>query len=107
PPSSSPPPPPRHLHPSPPRRSSDLPRRTSAAELAGPPPAVCRAGRTVPPVQVGRAVGLAPQSPAARPDAPPLHHPGDRPPGRDRDRKSTRLNSSHLVISYGHLVISY
>src|SRR5256885_6532453 len=23
------------------------------------------------------------------------------------DRKSTRLNSSHLVISYGHLVISY
>src|SRR5256885_6490013 len=35
--------------------------------------------------------------------APPQHQGGDREPGTGRqaaDRKSTRLNSSHLVISY-------
>src|SRR5215467_15050879 len=37
-----------------------------------------------------------------------LRHKFERPPrARQRDRKSTRLNSSHLVISLGHLVISY
>src|SRR5256885_6620315 len=30
----------------------------------------------------------------------PLHHEGDSDPSGRVDRKSTRLNSSHLVISY-------
>src|SRR5688500_19852762 len=39
------------------------------------------------------------QVPARRRRDPPSHR-AARPFGRRRDRKSTRLNSSHLVISY-------
>src|SRR5438034_4245243 len=39
--------------------------------------------------------GLAWRLPALR-----AHHPDLRPPAAEPDRKSTRLNSSHTVISY-------
>src|SRR5207247_11060374 len=77
----------RHLHPLPTRRSSDLGwsrRRLTASACIGllparipPMPPVCR----------------------VRSHAAALDRPG-RDRGRDRDRKSTRLNSSHEWISY-------
>src|SRR2546426_3464002 len=69
----------------------------SARQPAGARPAAARAAR---------APGAARPRGAERPAAPPRPAGGDRarhrravPPGL-RDRKSTRLNSSHLVISY-------
>src|SRR5205807_10415165 len=57
-----------------------------------------------------RSPGAPPESPACRPVAParpPARKPRPQPAARPRpaarkppDRKSTRLNSSHLVISY-------
>src|SRR5688500_19170800 len=77
-----------HLHPLPTRRSSDLTTATSRISSA------CFRGTT--------------STPAGRQDwRPPFGVPWSfaairRPAGRRRgeDRKSTRLNSSHLVISY-------
>src|SRR3712207_7155658 len=71
-------------------RSHRLPRRAGALTVPPPvvsglrPPAIHRAGH-------GRCVHLRERSPA-RPLA--------RPPLGARDRKSTRLNSSHANISY-------
>src|SRR5690606_40104834 len=77
----------RALHSFPTRRSSDLwGRRLQAADRGGARPAAARA-----PALGGGACG------------------GARQPGRDRrdreDRKSTRLNSSHVKISYAVLCL--
>src|SRR5438034_6283022 len=49
-----------------------------------------------------RAVGHAPRRVRAKPSRPRAHHEDRRFRGGEapRDRKSTRLNSSHTVISY-------
>src|SRR5437899_8140165 len=69
----------RHLHSFPTRRSSDL-WQTYGLETCG------------------RAWWLGPPLFAAVPET--GHNLGGRPPRRAVDRKSTRLNSSHLGISY-------
>src|SRR5690625_7117301 len=73
----------RYLHSFPTRRSSDLPRAEGTAN----------ARHGVVQVQLGYRVGLEGF----------VQFPGDEPHayrGIDEDRKSTRLNSSHVAISY-------
>src|SRR5256885_11065152 len=76
----------RSLHPRPPARAEALtpaaPRRASRRSAGGPGPAGVHAR-----VVDGAALGF-------------LRAPGLPGGQRPRDRKSTRLNSSHLVISY-------
>src|SRR3989454_1680589 len=89
------------------RRSLRLPPETPpTAGGHAAPPVVLPLQRGGPPAAVG-----GPGPIRDRPDAPfhsrhvrPHDHlgcrPGGIPDGREEDRKSTRLNSSHLVISY-------
>src|SRR5256885_3374297 len=92
---------PRDLPSSPPRRSSDPGRargpgwtRCTASTTGG---AAC-AGRSACAALLPRQWTLTPLAPRRRPDDPdPSRMLVD---ARAKDRKSTRLNSSHLVISY-------
>src|SRR5262245_64061597 len=80
----------RDLHSFPTRRSSDLrrkPPRNVRARQGGP-----RLGRGVEDRALGHGAARVP-----RPGGGVL---ANRPGARKRDRKSTRLNSSHLGISY-------
>src|SRR5205807_9955374 len=82
---------PRDPHSFPPRRSSDLAARAATTDL----PIVANDLESDP-VASGYVASLA--HPGGNlTDVPGLQHNRWR---RDRDRKSTRLNSSHLVISY-------
>src|SRR5699024_11267260 len=83
--------PPLALHPSPPRRSSDLPHHHASRALR-------RAGSLRPLDPVAKPAKPAVRAaPAARSDVPAAL----RPAGAGlTDRKSTRLNSSHVSISY-------
>src|SRR5205807_2997457 len=86
---------PRDLHSFPTRRSSDLPSALPGFQGRKPPLFgilhQLRLQRQMP-------VLLQPDPAASRGGARPA--PGGPGPPRGRDRKSTRLNSSHLVISY-------
>src|SRR5205807_9380474 len=90
-----------HLHSFPTRRSSDLPARRPAGQT----------GRDIePPLSRRHRSAVAKQAVLLERQRTPVHGParavrqGHRGSGGvcepDRDRKSTRLNSSHLVISY-------
>src|SRR5690606_39574958 len=95
------------LHSFPTRRSSDLGRSPSASRREG---GWTTARREVPPADIPR--WLSPSSPSGRTGTLPLcvrqntdrpkRRPasGQTPPRRGSDRKSTRLNSSHVKISY-------
>src|SRR5207302_5949528 len=86
-------PPPRPAPPAPrrpgPRPRSFAPRGGAVPRLGGARGAAVRRGRR----PLHGAAGGFPQS--RRPQAPPVPH-----GVRGRDRKSTRLNSSHVKISY-------
>src|SRR5205807_8242317 len=88
----------RHLHSFPTRRSSDLAAAPphSQSTLSGFPPEECPRPAKRPSSQASSPHAFSPASRA------PNHC--RRPTSRRRDgredRKSTRLNSSHLVISY-------
>src|SRR5207244_13300806 len=86
--SLSPSPPHHHLHSFPTRRSSDL-RRVRHPPLHG------RRLRRQLLLQQSRRLHGEPLRSLVHPPAATVRH----PPG-DRDRKSTRLNSSHQIISY-------
>src|SRR5690606_41737414 len=92
--SSSPPRDPRDLHSFPTRRSSDL----AASECTSPPhPTAAACGRTTRTPRSRRTP--APSTPTPQP--PESRRPESRTPTEDpEDRKSTRLNSSHVKISY-------
>src|SRR5690606_41930472 len=77
----------------PPRRSSDL---LTARPARGPRPT---AGGSAPPAPAP-APPPAGRSVASRPAARGYRGAAAAPPHRRQDRKSTRLNSSHVKISY-------
>src|SRR5439155_23176660 len=89
----------RYLHSFPTRRSSDLPC-PFREDYEAPPEPVERehaAEREVEPVEAG------PLEVASQQDQPGenvVRHDEHPPPARRPDRKSTRLNSSHVAISY-------
>src|SRR5205807_3525014 len=96
---------PRYLHSFPTRRSSDL---VHTARGAVPGFVECGTHVLPPfqflfearyPVRLGVGARRDPQNPLECACEPARIAP-DRFAGGDRDRKSTRLNSSHLVISY-------
>src|SRR2546426_8132384 len=69
-----------------PPRSTLFPYTTLFRSAAGVAAEVLREAQQVAPVRIVAEAGIGPMTGAA--------------PRRDLDRKSTRLNSSHLVISY-------
>src|SRR5207249_10640675 len=86
--------PPLALHSFPTRRSSDLRLCRERHHRAGGPPSQQHRGR--PSLR-----GLHPWHVDGDRERPPAPPPGRRLlPGVGRDRKSTRLNSSHVSISY-------
>src|SRR5262245_66470262 len=85
----------QHLNSFPTRRSSDLGCIRGSGSVHR---SICHSPRAVPPA-LSFATIVACHEPRLRPEFPGRRrrsHPG----GGDRDRKSTRLNSSHLGISY-------
>src|SRR5690242_21604338 len=88
------------LHSFPTRRSSDLDDERDRAQVEEQPPA---AGVFIRPPRQGRPEEHAETH--ADPDLPRSHRRNgldarERPAATARDRKSTRLNSSHMSISY-------
>src|SRR5205807_8857869 len=81
-----------HLHSFPTRRSSDLAAGTFLARSGSADPTACHRARRQDSRCPVRTSGPVPASAGSRVL--------QRAPLRREDRKSTRLNSSHLVISY-------
>src|SRR5207244_13560646 len=81
-----------HLHSFPTRRSSDLDHCSSMRSTTPPSPTTPGEPRTTTP----------PTPPASTPSPPRSHDRREPPPtsAENGDRKSTRLNSSHQIISY-------
>src|SRR5205807_10415905 len=94
----------RHLPPFPTRRSSDLRSSSSTTTTFGPPPPGCGNDILEPGEECdGTGCPAGNECVDCRCVASPVCGNGIIEPGEEcdgADRKSTRLNSSHLVISY-------
>src|SRR5205814_3682875 len=91
-------PPPPDIPSFPPRRSSDLRRRTRTPEPPSAEPRFRRTARPCLPLSFATSNSGKRENSTRRARHPTVPH--NSPNVNPRDRKSTRLNSSHLGISY-------